>query len=136
MDRWTYCCTSRASEGRGSSLTLGASAPIEQFTFFMGILKSKPSACGACEVRGSSPANIQRWSNARIGREVLARLSGQPLSEVIVHSMGGTRSPNKAPEPTAGSVTPRAFERVIELKPQNASRDTARGAPAPAVAHL
>ena len=51
-------------------------------------------------------------------------------------SMGYARSPNKAPEPTAGSVTPRAIERVIELKPQHANRAAARGAPAPTVAHL
>jgi hypothetical protein len=44
--------------------------------------------------------------------------------------------PNKAPEPTAGSVTLRAFVRVIELKPQNPSRHAARSAPVPAVAHL
>src|SRR5688500_7382907 len=44
--------------------------------------------------------------------------------------------PNKAPEPPAGSVSPHAFARPIELKLKNANRDAARGAPAPAVAHL
>ena len=102
MYRSTYSRTSRASEGRGSSLTLGASAPIDQFTVFMGLLRVEPSACVAHEVRGSSPASIQRWSSARIGREVFVRASGQPLSEIVVSSMGGTRSPNKSLEPTLG----------------------------------
>jgi hypothetical protein len=44
--------------------------------------------------------------------------------------------PNKAPEPTPGSVTPRAMARVIESKGWNADSDEARGAPAPVVAHL
>jgi hypothetical protein len=60
---------------RGSSLTLGASAPIEQFTVFMGLLRDEPSGCGACGIKGSSPASVQGWSSARIGREVLACLS-------------------------------------------------------------
>jgi hypothetical protein len=33
MDGSTYCCTSRASEGRGSSLTLGLSGPMRQPKF-------------------------------------------------------------------------------------------------------
>jgi hypothetical protein len=44
--------------------------------------------------------------------------------------------PNKAPEPTPGSVTPRATERVVESKQMSADPDVARGAPAPVVAHL
>ena len=44
--------------------------------------------------------------------------------------------PNKAPEPTLGSVTPRATESVFEVKPENVIRNVARGAPAPSVAHL
>ena len=50
-------------------------------------------------------------------------------------SMGYARSPNKAPEPTSGSVTPRAIVRANELKQPNVNRHAARGAPAPAVAH-
>ena len=34
------------------------------------------------------------------------------------------------------AVTPRAFVRVIEMKPWNLNRDAARGAPAMVVAHL
>ena len=44
--------------------------------------------------------------------------------------------PNKAPEPTPGSVTPRAFSRISDMKPQTPLRHAARGAPAPVVAHL
>jgi len=34
------------------------------------------------------------------------------------------------------AVTPRAFERVFEMKPQNPNRHAAPGAPAMVVAHL
>jgi hypothetical protein len=44
--------------------------------------------------------------------------------------------PNKAPEPTPGSVTPRAVESKIEMKQPKENRSVARGAPAPVVAHL
>ena len=46
------------------------------------------------------------------------------------------RSANKAPEPTPGLVTPRAMESAFEMKRWNRSRDAARGAPSPVVAHL
>ena len=46
------------------------------------------------------------------------------------------QKPNKAPEPTPGSVTPRASLRVIEPKQKYTNRNPARGAPAPSVAHL
>jgi hypothetical protein len=45
-------------------------------------------------------------------------------------------SPNKAPEPTATSVTPRAISRSAELKRRTENRSEARVAPAVAVAHL
>jgi hypothetical protein len=44
--------------------------------------------------------------------------------------------PNKTPEPTTASVTPRAIECVVELKQMNSNRSEARGAPAAVVAHL
>jgi hypothetical protein len=44
--------------------------------------------------------------------------------------------PNKPPEPTTTSVTPRAIECIAELKRMNPSRFVARGAPAAVVAHL
>jgi hypothetical protein len=45
-------------------------------------------------------------------------------------------APNKPPEPTPTSVTPRATECVVELKQMNSNRSEARGAPAAVVAHL
>ena len=46
------------------------------------------------------------------------------------------KSPNKAPEPTPGSVTLRATSRLAEMKQQNTKSKAARSAPAPSVAHL
>jgi len=48
----------------------------------------------------------------------------------------GNQAANKAPEPTPGLVTPRAMELDSEMKRRNRSRDAARGAPSPVVAHL
>jgi hypothetical protein len=48
----------------------------------------------------------------------------------------GTKGANKAPEPTLGSVTPRAIESVFEVKQKYVAHNVARGAPAPSVAHL
>jgi len=45
-------------------------------------------------------------------------------------------TPNKAPEPTRGAVTPRAVERKSEMAMQTQFLHAARGAPAPRVAHL
>jgi hypothetical protein len=44
--------------------------------------------------------------------------------------------PNKAPEPTPTSVTPRASSRAMKLKRRIADRVPARGAPDAVVAHL
>ena len=46
------------------------------------------------------------------------------------------KRPNKSPEPTPRSVTPRANESVSDMKPQNPNRHAARGVPARVVAHL
>jgi hypothetical protein len=46
------------------------------------------------------------------------------------------KAPNKAPEPTPTSVTPRASSRSLDLKPWSAAPHPARGAPAVVVAHL
>ena len=46
------------------------------------------------------------------------------------------KTPNKAPEPTPGLVTPRAMECAFEMKRRNEKRNAARGAPSPVVAHL
>jgi hypothetical protein len=44
--------------------------------------------------------------------------------------------PNKAPEPTPTSVTPRASSRMTESKHWSADPNSARGAPDAVVAHL
>ena len=63
--------------------------------------------------------------------------SRKDWSEMISTAMSRrTNRPNKAPEPTSTSVTPRAFECMSELNPKNPARNAARGAPAVAVAHL
>ena len=54
----------------------------------------------------------------------------------MVHLLPESKRPNKAPEPTPGLVTPRAMESAFEMKRRNRSRDAARGAPSPVVAHL
>ena len=46
------------------------------------------------------------------------------------------KTPNKAPEPTPTSVTPRAISRAIEWKRRNPEAILARGAPDAVVAHL
>ena len=51
-------------------------------------------------------------------------------------SMGYARSPNKSPEPTAGSVTPRAPLLFSELNQWTVIPKPARVVPATAVAHL
>jgi hypothetical protein len=94
--------------------------------------ETEQSACEAVEVRGSLPASIPGRSNARIGREVFLRASGGSASEFLYHSMAFVRSPNKAPEPTTGTVTPRA----TPLFNSNTRSAGARGAPVPIVAHL
>ena len=75
----------------------------------------------------------QNGAIARLAQKIHQKVARLGRSE---RSMGYARSPNKAPEPTAGSVTPRAFVGVAESKPQTENRDAARGAPVPAVAHL
>jgi hypothetical protein len=65
-------------------------------------------------------------------------------SEFLIHSLaasvasdfGHPTQPNKAPEPTTRSVTPRAFLRISEMKLQTRNRHAARVAPERVVAHL
>jgi hypothetical protein len=54
----------------------------------------------------------------------------------MAHLLPESKSPNKAPEPTPGLVTPRAMEFASEMKRRNKKRDAARLAPSPVVAHL
>jgi hypothetical protein len=78
-------------------------------------------------------------------RVIAATLKAEAPYEAPDHAPGldgqSTRpemkqSPNKAPEPTPGLVTPRALRRVFEMKRWDANRSVARGAPSPVVAHL
>ena len=62
--------------------------------------------------------------------------SSPPPSSFIALMIQVAAPPNKTPEPTACSVTPRAIEGKAEMKPQNANRFAARVAPEQAVAHL
>jgi hypothetical protein len=64
------------------------------------------------------------------------RASGSRMHAYWSCSRFEKETPNKAPEPTLGSVTPRATESVFEVKPKKVIRTVARGAPAPSVAHI
>jgi hypothetical protein len=70
------------------------------------------------------------------GRFSGLQVFGQKYSPFISEIASRVRSPNKAPEPTPGLVTPRAMECAFEMKRRNEIRDSARGAPSPVVAHL
>jgi hypothetical protein len=70
------------------------------------------------------------------GRFLGLRAFGQKYSPFISQIASRVRSPNKAPEPTPGLVTPRAVECAFEMKRRNRKCDAARGAPSPVVAHL
>jgi hypothetical protein len=58
------------------------------------------------------------------------------LFEKLAHEGRIRNRPNKAPEPTTHSVTPRAFLRITEMKLQIPDRRAARVAPERVVAHL
>ena len=87
-----------------------------------------------------------RFTTARMALDVVVvcfrgrfsglRVFGQKVSPFIPEITSRVRSPNKAPEPTPGLVTPRAMGCDFEMNRRNRSRDAARGAPAPVVAHL
>jgi hypothetical protein len=70
------------------------------------------------------------------GRVSELRVFGMEDAPFISEIASRVRSPNKAPEPTPGLVTPRAMECALEMKRRNGKRDAARGAPSPVVAHL
>jgi hypothetical protein len=83
------------------------------------------------------PASIQRKSEGAArktsGSRVHPAFERLRLSE---RSMGFAPQPNKAPEPTAGSLTPRATLLFSELNQWTVIPKPARVVPAPAVAHL
>ena len=57
-------------------------------------------------------------------------------SRFVIAIVEQGQAPNKAPEPTPRSVTPRAIVSEIEMKQRNPNRPAARVAPARVVAHL
>ena len=69
-------------------------------------------------------ARLQCAAQTSLPESLLVRYSRSP------------QTPNKAPEPTPGLVTPRALVGIFEMKRWNEKRDVARGAPSPGVAHL
>jgi len=86
------------------------------------------------ELRSVSDGRVRVMAAACLERksEGFGRLS-RAFSAV---GLDPKKTPNKAPEPTPGLVTPRATECASEVKRQNGIRDAARGAPSPVVAHL
>ncbi len=104
----------RARQRRGSSLTLGASAPMRQITL-REIQENEPRhpigrmmQVQFVEFRQCSKNTlsiVRGASNARIGREILDGASGGPVSEIPIRSMAFARPPNKTPEPTPRPVT-------------------------------
>jgi hypothetical protein len=90
------------------------------------------------EIHGDAAVCDVAWQsgNRAAGRHaVYLRKRGNWMAE-REEALWITQTPNKAPEPTSGSVTPRAIVRTIELNQRSQIRDAARGAPAPLVAHL
>jgi hypothetical protein len=151
VEREPFCCTSRARAGRGSSLTLGKTSAVPHAVKHLirkqerlDLIRHKSGKRRQLsfvvrpvrETRTLLPRKrkgplllrvIARFVSARVGGS-LAR-----VSSVVVES---SKSPNKAPEPTACSVTLRAVEGETKMKQRKASRSAARVAPEQAVAHL
>jgi hypothetical protein len=151
MGCFTDCCTSRASEGRGSSLTLGKTSAVPHAVKHLATKQARLDLIRhesgkrrrlsfvvrpVRETRTLLPRKrkgllllrvIVRFVSARVGGS-LAR-----VSSVVVKS---SKSPNKAPEPTSFAVTSRAIARLTEVQPPKRKPIEARAAPAKAVAHL
>ena len=88
--------------------------------------------------KGRRPDSVQARVYSILGYGDRERRSGS-----LVRLGGGfdgeepeSKMPNKAPEPTTRSVTPRAFSREPELKFRTDNRHAARVAPERVVAHL
>jgi hypothetical protein len=181
MDRSADCCTSRASEGRGSSLTLGK---IRERDTLLMVIWRKAELVWKIRMDSQSPAlgiaspgefdclagyrslwgehSFVVTAHAGQARGVEIRRNGfgcchpeyacarfptwhqriQPGTLAALMDIRGrfrgklTKPPNKAPEPTPTSVTPRAFLRAMKMKRRIADRVPARGAPDAVVAHL
>jgi hypothetical protein len=83
--------------------------------------------------RRACSASDSSGSEAR--EEPSIEVAGAEVDAVRAASMiEPSQAANKAPEPTPGSVTLRAFSRMTESKQQFAEANPARSAPAPVVA--
>ena len=147
--------TARAKPQRGSCLTFGISATMRIYSSSsetaVAVLRERrissrrvATASRICsDLRGRGIAHsalLLRRSGViepcfrEEGKELQVFRREAPLFiSLIVSSL---QSPNKAPEPTPGLVTPRALECASEMKRRTAKRDAARVAPSPVVAHL
>jgi hypothetical protein len=92
---------------------------------------SQGSVCDA-KSRGGASFEAQRpsFTNMRIVG------SSSQIRFTEVRSIRIPGAPNKPPEPTTTSVTPRALELFSEMKPPTETRLPARVVPAVVVAHL
>jgi hypothetical protein len=85
---------------------------------------------------GDALARFHMRATVTASLKMMSRVSpgGSPtLPPSMFHT---APEPNKAPEPTPTSVTPRAISRLIELSRRIAEPNPARGAPDAGVAHL
>jgi hypothetical protein len=98
------------------------------------IVRSDSSVKDLIFVRGSESHLLNDLEYAR--GMLLFDESSWSKQDAIRDAIERRKRPNKAPEPTSGSVTPRAIEGMVETKQWNENRSPARVAPAPAVAHL
>jgi hypothetical protein len=113
---------------------------------------SKKGACIAGGIRGEPEVGGSRQSGERVRSRVpRRRIVSSPASVVLKHegrrfvfqfrftalrSIRIPGAPNKSPEPTPTSVTPRATAPFSEMKPPTETRWPARVVPAVVVAHL
>jgi len=86
------------------------------------------------ELRSVSDGRVRVMAAAYLERE--SERFGRFSRAFLAARLDPKKTPNKAPEPTPGLVTPRAMECDFEVKRRNRRRDAARGAPSPVVAHL
>ena len=89
--------------------------------------------CAHSSLSRRSPGVFEPYFRDREEELPVVTSEYSPFCSEVASSL---RSPNKAPEPTRGAVTPRAPESCSECKNRDARHTIARGAPAPRVAHL
>jgi hypothetical protein len=138
-------CTSRAGEGRGSSLTLGAAFGEAEAMRRSESPDSSPSIdCSDKRIRLAGGHPERKIAVSRISGDRTQSPSEMKRSKVRDHSSASSvdslfaprARPNKAPEPTSRSVTSRAFLPRIEGPSWIDLPTAARAAPERAVAHL